>query len=261
MIEENTVMLLVEGIKTGDISVIIGLVIIALVAITRNAVLPELTGVSNQVVSSIAGALGGIAVLLVAGQIWWAALIVGLLAAPTSGGLIPLIRSIIRAIKRKPPSSAQGGHSDNDRLTPTERPTPKGRSTRLIVPAVLVLMLCMSSFGCAGVQRPCDIEKTLVNSVGAGLSATESAIGDSGGENYEVAMVAANGVHLLGQQAVAACELARDGAAWQQWVLLALETIGAVVGVIEGANEEIEQTAPVELRIAIQNLESEANLL
>ena len=261
MIEENVVMHLVDSIKNGDTWVIIGLAIIAIIAIVRNAILPEIDGVAKQIVSSLAAALGGIAVLLAAGQVWWAALIIGLLAAPTSSGLVPLIRTIIRAFKKKPPSGAQRGRSNkDDRITPNERPVSRNNNTSLRIPVVLFLTLfLLFCGGCGGAQRPCNIEKTIVGAVGAGLIATDSAIGDEGGQEYETAMIAANGVHVLGQQAVAACELVRDGAAWQQWVMLALETVGAVVGVIEGASDGIEIPAPSELHEAVQILENEAN--
>lgn len=264
MIEENTIMQLIAGIKTGDISVIIGLAIIAIIAITRNAILPELTGIPHQITSSLAAALGGFAVLLAAGEVWWAALIVGLLAAPTSSGLVPLIRSIIRAFKRKPPPDSPDRRSERNRkkiATPTETPVAKKTEMRrsILIVSYLTLSLFVSS-GCTGTQKICNIEKTIVNAVGVGLSATDSVIGETGGEDYDTAIHIANGVHFLGQQAIAACELARDSAAWQQWVLLALETVGAVIGVIEGAGDGIENLeipAPPELHRAVVILRSE----
>lgn len=126
---------------------------------------------------------------------------------------------------------------------------------------LIVSMIIIFQFtGCASFQNhPCQIEKQLVNTVGIGLTATEVAIGENGNDEYETAMTAARGVQLLGHQAVQACELARDGAAWNQWVMLALETVGAVVGTIEGASEEINLSAPSELHQAIEDLRDESD--
>lgn len=125
---------------------------------------------------------------------------------------------------------------------------------------IFIFIILLLTSGCASFQnQSCEIEKQLVNSVGVGLTATDATIGDGGGEHYESAMTAARGVQLLGYQAVRACELARDGAAWGQWVLLALETVGAVVGVIEGASEQISVPAPPELHQAMESLRNESN--
>lgn len=122
------------------------------------------------------------------------------------------------------------------------------------------IFLLLFATGCAAFQsQPCKIEKQLIDTVGVGLTATTAAIGDNGGEQYESAMKAARGVLILGREAIRACELARDGAAWQQWVMLALETVGAVVGIIEGASEEINVQAPVALHDAMERLRNESN--
>jgi len=228
MIEENVLIELMESIKNGNIWTITGVIILLLVPLVRNAVLPELEETTNQIVSSLSAALGGIAVLLVAGQPWWAAVILGLFAAPTSSGLVPLVRSFVRWILKK-------------KYAPI---------------SVFLLLFC----GCAGWQKqPCKIEKQLVDTVGIGLTATQAAIGDGGGEQYDAAMKAALGVQMLGRHAVRACELARDSAAWQQWVMLAIEAVGAVVGIIEGASEEINVPAPSALHNAMERLRNESN--
>ena len=232
MMESNTLMELINGIKTGDGWIITGVVILLLVPIIRNAVLPELENTAKYITSSLSAAFGGVAVLLVSGQEWWVALILGLFAVPTSSGLVPLVRSLVRLILKKSPTFAK----------------------------MLLFFSVTLATGCASLQnQPCQIEKQIVNSVGVGLIATETVIGENENEHYETAMTAARGVQLLGHQAVQACELARDGAAWQQWVMLALETVGAVVGVIEGASEEIDASAPSELLDAMEDLRNEIN--
>jgi len=125
---------------------------------------------------------------------------------------------------------------------------------------ISLFLFAIIATGCAAFQNHhCKIEKQLLNAVGIGLAATDAAIGQTGGDEYETAMKAARGVQLLGREAIRACELARDGAAWHQWVMLALETVGAVVGIIEGANEEISGPAPPELHNAIERLRHESN--
>jgi len=234
MIETNVLMELIEQIKTGNTLIIAGVIILLLVPIIRNAVLPEIKGTANQIISSLSAAFGGIAVLLVAGQPFWASVILGLFAAPTSSGLVPLVRSLVRWLIKKSPKSS--------------------------LVNILIFFAIVPGAGCAAFQNQhCRIEKQIVNSLGIGLAVTDATVGDNNNEHYNEAMTAARGVQTLGRQAVRACELVRDGAAWQQWVLLAIETVGAVVGVIEGANEENEVTAPAELHKALENLRNESN--
>ena len=249
MIEENALIQLMDGMKSGNAWIITGVIILLLVPLVRNAVLPEIEGTASHIVSSLAAVLGGVAVLLASGQSWWSSVILGLFAGPTSAGLVPLIRAFIRLLLRK-----------KGPLPTDKKPI---RKKTFIGPGRMTLfLLIIFGAGCGAFQnQPCGIEKQLVNSVGVGLTATETAIGENGNEHYNTAMTAARGVQLLGRQAVRACELARDGAAWQQWVMLALETVGAVVGVIEGASGEIAVPAAPELHRAMEVLRNESNAI
>lgn len=127
------------------------------------------------------------------------------------------------------------------------------------------LLLCITALtGCAGYRPPdnaCETENLVVASLAAGLDAAESVVGDRGGEEWETTFTAARGTLLLGTEAIRACELARDGAGWQQWVGLALEAALSVAAFINGAGPaDVVGTVPPELERAIDLLELESRL-
>lgn len=127
-------------------------------------------------------------------------------------------------------------------------------------PGVLLFALALSTAACGGIQRPgaCATERVIVDALGAGLGAADAMVGDRGGENYDIARTATLGAHQLGDVAVDACELLRDGAGWQAWVALALEAAGSLAAAIDGHGpEQIEGPVPEELRRAITLLEAE----
>ncbi len=127
-----------------------------------------------------------------------------------------------------------------------------------------ILIAVTTLAGCASYTPPdnaCQVEGVVVASLAAGLDASEGVVGEQGGEEWETTLTAARGALLLGSEAIRACELARDGAGWQQWVALALETAGAVAAFIDGAGPaDLAEPVPTELERAIELLEREARL-
>lgn len=127
--------------------------------------------------------------------------------------------------------------------------------------AVMLLAVALGTSACAGAQRPdaCETERVIVDSLGAGLHAADMVVGDRGGEHYGRARVATLGALELGDAAVDACELLRDGAGWQAWVALALEAAGSLAAAIDGAGPaDTAEPVPPELERAIELLEAEA---
>jgi len=107
MIEQNIIEQLLQSIADGRWSVLVGAIILIVVPIVRQ-LLPEFGQNTADAISAVATAIGGVGALLFAGAGWATACLVGLLVAPTSRGLIPLMRAGIRALLRKKTSADQG---------------------------------------------------------------------------------------------------------------------------------------------------------
>lgn len=119
---------------------------------------------------------------------------------------------------------------------------------------IALIILSLAS-GCSATDRVtdrdrCKIERTIVDAVGIGISASDELVGDRGGEEYSRASQIAHGVHGAGDVAVAACESLRDGNGWETWLMKAAQVILSIIGIIEGASADIEELAPIELRRA-----------
>lgn len=122
--------------------------------------------------------------------------------------------------------------------------------------AAVVLVAAIGASGCGAA---CQTERTVVDALGAGITAADGVVGDQGGEEYDLARTITLGAHQLGDAAVDACELVRDGAGWQAWVSLALEAAMSLAATIDGAGPaDVAGPVPTELATAIELLEIEA---
>lgn len=121
--------------------------------------------------------------------------------------------------------------------------------------AAVVLVAALGASGCGAA---CQTERTVVDALGAGITAADGVVGDQGGEEYDLARTITLGAHQLGVAAVDACELVRDGAGWQAWVSLALEAAMSLAATIDGAGPDISGPVPLELATAIELLEIES---
>lgn len=97
MIEQSIIDNLLSAYSDGRWSVLVGAILLIMVPIVRQ-MLPEFEAATADAISAVATALGGVGALLLAGAGWATAFLVGLLVAPTSRGLIPLMRSALRSI-------------------------------------------------------------------------------------------------------------------------------------------------------------------
>jgi len=122
--------------------------------------------------------------------------------------------------------------------------------------SIIIIAIAVAIAG-AGCGAQCQTEQALVNAVSVGVDSADAAIGDEADDAISVA----RGITELGQAAVGACELVRDGAGWQQWVNLALEAIAGVAGAfgpLVADDPSAVREAPPELVEAQRLLESEA---
>jgi len=123
--------------------------------------------------------------------------------------------------------------------------------------AAALVIVAVSGLG--GCGAACQTERTVVDALGAGITAADGVVGEQGGEEYDLARTITLGAHQLGEAAVDACELLRDGVGWQAWVSLALEATMSLAATIDGAGPaDIAGPVPLELTTAIELLEIEA---
>ena len=95
--------ILVTAIEAGRWPEILGAALIVVVSLVRLYLAPRLEGLpAGDWVSAVAGILGGLGVALVAGAIWWHALIACVLGAGTSAGLWRLLAACVPAARPKP---------------------------------------------------------------------------------------------------------------------------------------------------------------
>jgi hypothetical protein len=119
---------------------------------------------------------------------------------------------------------------------------------------VVLLLAALGSQACA----PCLAESAVVSALDAGVTAADDAVGDAGGEDFDTAIDISRGAVALGRAAVEGCGLLRDGAGWEQWVGLALETaVGLAAHFGAAAEGDIPATPPEELTAAITALRAE----
>lgn len=129
---------------------------------------------------------------------------------------------------------------------------------------LLVALAGVSAQGC-GVSPACQVERTIVSALDAGVEASAEAVGPDGGEEWHAALAISRGATELGRAAVGACELARNEAGWQSWVGLGLEIALGLVGIIAGHGDNLgadgsvenQVEVPPELAQAIELLEGE----
>lgn len=132
-----------------------------------------------------------------------------------------------------------------------------GDERTLLVCAVVGVIVAAISLACTGCGAACQTERMIVDSLGAGIDAADEVVGERGGEGYDTASWIARGAQSLGAIAVDSCELLRadESVGWQHWLLMAVEAATAIVGIIEGANADIDEPAPLELLRAIAMME------
>lgn len=90
---------LIQAIEHGHWSEAAGGLLIALVSVARLYLEPRLEDPAAAWVSAVAGVLGAAAVALLAGAVWWHALLLALLAAGPSAGLWRLLASLVPSKK------------------------------------------------------------------------------------------------------------------------------------------------------------------
>ncbi len=83
---------LILSVEDGSAQCIAGAILLALVAMARSHLEPRLKeGPARDWVSAAAPVAGAVGIALLAGVAWWQALLLAMLAAPTSSGLWRLI--------------------------------------------------------------------------------------------------------------------------------------------------------------------------
>lgn len=237
VVTEGLISQLVEAIQNGEIAVIVGVALIILsgllVLITRD----RLGARATELISAGTSVASGIGLLLTSGRLWYEAILLGLFAAPASRGFWSLLGKLIPKAKAGPGSAA----------------------------AVLVVFFALATTGCNG-QRPpenaCEIESTVVQSLSAGVEAAAQIVGDSAGEDWDIALDSSRFAVQVGEGAVRGCELARDGAEWQQWVTeVALPAAVRIYEFIDTMAGPEDMAVPPELVEARARLEAERDFL
>jgi hypothetical protein len=231
MIEQSVIDTLIGAASDGRWERILGSILVALVALTRYVTRDRFSELVGEWISAVSALLGGIGAALLAGTQWWHAVLIGLVVLPSSKGFWDRIRDLLpRRECGLPPDS--------------------------LVLALAVGGAALLSAGCGR----CVLERGIVDALGAGITAAETSIGDDVDEDARLALRTARGVTIVGDSAVDACELLRDGEelGWQTWVGLALEATTGLVEVITGASDPRADAVPPELAHAVEVLETEA---
>jgi len=94
MIEETTLQTLLAAIRGGEVATLVGALLLAAVAVARRLVATRDLGRAEDWVSASAAVAAGVAVALLAGADWVAAVVLGVLAGPASAGLWDLVLRI-----------------------------------------------------------------------------------------------------------------------------------------------------------------------
>jgi hypothetical protein len=94
---EESLTALITAIEDNVPAIIVGAALLALTVFVRTYLEPKLEGAAQSWISAGAAWVGGIAALLVAGQVWWHALILGGLVSATSSGFLRLLAEPVAA--------------------------------------------------------------------------------------------------------------------------------------------------------------------
>lgn len=91
--DEQTI---VDALGSGRAELIAGAALLAVVSLLRLYLEPRLEGLrAGDWLSAVAGVAGACAVALLAGAVWWHAVLLSLLAAGPSAGLWRLLASLV----------------------------------------------------------------------------------------------------------------------------------------------------------------------
>jgi hypothetical protein len=87
---------LIRAIETNDAWLVVGAMLLAITSMIRAHLEPRLPeGAARDWSSAVSAVAAGLGVALLSGAIWWQALLICLLAAPTSAGLWRLVADAI----------------------------------------------------------------------------------------------------------------------------------------------------------------------
>lgn len=104
MIEESVFTTLVGAAGEGQIERLVGAILVSIVALVRYVTQDRFSLEVGSWISAVSALCGGVGAALLAGAVWWHALMIGLVVAPSSKGFWGRVRSLLPKRKGLPPS-------------------------------------------------------------------------------------------------------------------------------------------------------------
>lgn len=95
MIDQAVIDTLIGAAEDGHIAQLVGAILLALVGLARSITRDRFTVGVGAWISAVSALLGGVGAALLAGTVWWHAIIIGLLVAPSSRGFWDRIRDLL----------------------------------------------------------------------------------------------------------------------------------------------------------------------
>jgi hypothetical protein len=214
---------------------LVGAILLAVIAVVRFVTRDRFAVVVGEWISAVSALVGGIAAALLAGTVWWHALIIGLLVSSSSRGFWDRIRSLL----------------------------PKRPSAAPVAAFLLVLVLPMMT-SCSNYTPPpdaCRTEAAIVSALAVGITAAENQL-DMDDPEVARAVNGARGANAGGAALVSVCEGLRDGAGWQHYLTAVLEAGLSVAAFFGGAGpEDVPAEPPLELTHGLRLVEEELEQL
>lgn len=158
MLDQSMIDTLIGAASDGRWERLIGAILLVLVALVRYVTRDRFSLETGQWISAVSALAGGVGAALLAGTVWWHALLIGLVVAPGSRGFWDRIRDLLPKREIAPlivvfflSLSALSGCSGST-----------GHTNRCAVAvsrcASELVEACMSRTGSEGVEASCNIE-------------------------------------------------------------------------------------------------------
>jgi len=224
---------IIDAIASRQWPIIVALVAMLVAAFAGDvAVRAGVEGLGLRIVSVVRAYIAGAGAAVIAGAVWWQALIAAAFAPIVSAGARDLAVDLVRwLLSRRAPAT--------------------GAVLLLILPALSL------SGGCAGWQEPgpagaCESETAIVDS----LEAAYDAVAELGSVPAEVKAELADALRV-GRALVDTCVAVRDREGWAAFVAIALRVAEVVAGWIHRARAKadmIEGLDPPEVPPALREV-------
>jgi len=213
---------LIDAIVSRQWPIIVAIVVMLIAAFVGDAVVrARIGGLPLRVTSIVRAYVAGAGAAVIAGAVWWQALIAGAFAPIVSAGARDLLVDLLVWLR--------------DQRKAGGAPAPPAALSLLLILPVLGL-----SGGCAAWQEPgpegaCETEAAIVDALEAASVSIASI--DAVPDEVKIELREALAV---GRALVRSCEAVRDREGWQAWVAIGLRIAEVVVGCISRARAKAD---------------------